>query len=118
MKTKPAMKTLTRAIAVTGFLKSGASGFSAFSKTPKITPVTKIGYLETVFQKFCMSLNENGVPLHEFRVKVLLFRCAAFSFYWTLDKGLCTGAKQAALDASFKIGSDPWLKSQWLNLKV
>jgi hypothetical protein len=28
---------------------------SAFSKTPNTTPVMKIGYLETVFQKFCMT---------------------------------------------------------------
>lgn len=98
MKTKPAMKTLTRAIAVTGFLKSGASGFSALSKTPKITPVIKIGYLETVFQKFCMSLKENGVPL-EIRIEQ-----AASSFYWTLDKRLGAGAKQTAWNAFFNVG--------------
>ncbi len=55
MKTRLAMKKLMSAIAVTGFFNSGASGLSAFSKTPNTTPVMKIGYLETVFQKFCMT---------------------------------------------------------------
>ncbi len=62
IKANPAMKVLTRAIAVTGFLNSGARGFSALSKTPRTTPVMKIGYLETVFQKFCIS-KENGAAV-------------------------------------------------------
>jgi hypothetical protein len=52
--TKLPTKKLIRATAVTGFLNSGARGFVAFKNTPKMTPAMKMGYLETVFQKFCM----------------------------------------------------------------
>lgn len=58
MKAKPAAKTPTSAIAVTGFLSRGTSGLKALRKTPRIAPATKIGYFEMVFQKFCIGMNE------------------------------------------------------------
>ena len=64
---KAAIKVPIRAIAVTGFFSSGARGFSAFRKIPKIIPVRKIGYLEIVFQKFCISFDENGAAVRQVR---------------------------------------------------
>jgi hypothetical protein len=53
-QTKAATKKPTIAIAVRGFLNRGARGLRALRMTPPITPATKIGYLETVSQRFCI----------------------------------------------------------------
>jgi hypothetical protein len=56
-KTSAATKTLTTAIALTGFLNKGARGEAALKKTPRIIPITNRGHCETVFIRLSMSSN-------------------------------------------------------------